>query len=255
MPEDYIFPAGHRIGVAIVATYGGVAVNNTNYGATVTIDLKQSNIELPVAGGYLAALAAGIPDEVAPVLTVPDDIVVSTEGSSTPVSWTVSATDDNDPNPVVDCDPDSGSVFQKGTVTTVTCTATDAAGNVATETFTVAVLFDWSGFLATFQDPPVLNDAGSNAVQTFWFRLGGDFGLDVLAAPPASRQVECTTLAPLGPYEPAATPSWDSFGYQAYTDRYYFPWKTTRAYRNTCREFTLSLTDGTTHSAYLRFVT
>ena len=254
MPEDYIFPAGHRIGVAIVATYGGVAVANTNFGATVTIDLKQSNIELPVAGGYLAALAAGIPDDVAPELTVPADIVVSTEGNSTPVSWTVSATDDNDPNPVVDCNPDSGSVFQKGTVTTVTCTATDVAGNVATETFTVAVLFDWSGFLATYEDPPVLNDAHSNAVQTFWFRLGGDFGLGVLAAPPASRQIDCTTLAPLGPYEPAATPNWDSFGYQAYTDRYYFPWKTTRAVRNTCREFTLSLTDGTTHSAYLRFV-
>ena len=229
MPEDYVFPAGHRIGVAIVATYGGVAVANTNFGATVTMDLKQSNIELPVAGGYLAALAAGIPDDVAPVLTVPDDIVVSTEGTSTPVSWTVSATDDNDPNPVVDCNPDSGSVFQKGTVTTVTCTATDAAGNVATETFTVAVLFDWSGFLATFEDPPTLNEANSNGIQTFWFRLGGDFGLDVLAAPPASRRVDCTTLAPLGPYEPAATPSWDSFGYQAYTDRYYFPWKTTRA--------------------------
>jgi hypothetical protein len=116
------------------------------------------------------------------------------------------------------------------------------------------VVFDWEGFLATFDNPPALNETDSSNVQTFWFRLGGDFGLDVLASPPASRRVDCTTLAPLGPYEPAATPSWDSFGYQAYTGRYSFPWKTTRAYRSTCREFTLSLTDGTTHSAYLRFV-
>jgi X-Pro dipeptidyl-peptidase len=254
MPEDYVFPAGHRIGVAIVATYGGVTAANTNHGATVTIDLQQSNIEFPLVGGYLSALAAGIPDDRGPVLTVPDDIVVSTEGTSTPVSWTVSATDDNDPNPVVDCDPDSGSEFAKGTVTTVTCTATDAAGNVTTEAFTVAVLFDWTGFLSTFENPPALNAAYSNGIQTVWFGLGGDFGLDVLASPPASRQVDCSTLAPLGGYDPAATPNWDAFGYQAWTDRYYFPWKTTRAYRNTCRELTFSLTDGTSKSVYLQFV-
>ncbi|HXV33597.1 MAG TPA: PxKF domain-containing protein, partial [Gaiellaceae bacterium] len=254
MPQDYLFPAGHRIGVAIVATYGGVTAANTNFGATVTIDLQQSNIELPISGGYLSTLAAGIPDEVAPELTVPDDIVVSTEGTSTPVSYVATATDDNDPNPVVECDPESGSEFAKGTVTTVTCTATDAAGNVAVETFTVAVLFDWSGFLSTYEDPPVLNAAHSNGIQTFWFRLGGDFGLDVLAGQPQSRQVDCATLAPIGPFQPAATPHWDAFGYQAYTDRYHYPWKTTRAYADTCREFSISFTDGTTRSAYLQFV-
>jgi X-Pro dipeptidyl-peptidase len=254
MPQDYVFPAGHRIGVVIVATYGGVAAANTNYGATVTIDLQQSNIELPISGGYLSTLAAGIPDQVAPELTVPDDIVVSTEGRSTPVGYVATATDDNDPNPVVECDPESGSEFAKGTVTTVTCTATDAAGNVATETFTVAVLFDWSGFLSTYKDPPVLNAAHSNGIQTFWFRLGGDFGLGVLAGQPQSRQVDCATLAPIGPYQAATTPNWDTFGYQAYTNRYYYPWKTTRAYANTCREFSISFTDGTTRSAFLQFV-
>jgi hypothetical protein len=254
MPEDYVFPAGHRIGVVVVATYGGVSTANTNFGATVTIDLQQSNIELPLSGGYLSALAAGIPDSVAPDLTVPDDIVVSTEGTSTPVTYEATATDDNDPNPVVECDPASGSVFAKGTVTTVTCTATDAAGNVATETFTVTVLFDWSGFVSTYEDPPVLNPAHSNGIQTFWFRLGGDFGLDVLAGQPQSRQVDCTTLAPIAAFQPAATPNWDTFGYQAYTDRYYYPWKTTRAFVNTCREFSISFTDGTTRSAYLQFV-
>jgi hypothetical protein len=49
-----------------------------------------------------------------------------------------SATDDRDPQPAVDCDPASGSAFPVG-VTTVTCTATDASNNAATESFTVTV--------------------------------------------------------------------------------------------------------------------
>lgn len=116
------------------------------------------------------------------------------------------------------------------------------------------VLLEWSGFLSTFRDAPFLNPTHSNGVQTFWFRLGGDYGLNVLDGPPSSRQIDCTTFAPLGPLEPAATPSWDAFGYQAHTGRYYFPWQTTTAFRGTCREFVLTLRDGSTHSAYLEFV-
>ena len=72
--------------------------------------------------------------------------------------------------------------------------------------------------------------------------------------PPPSRQVDCATLAPLGPFQAAATPNWDAFGYQAYTDRYYFPWKTTRAVREHVPGVLALLTDGTTSSAYLQFV-
>ncbi|HXV58660.1 MAG TPA: Calx-beta domain-containing protein [Gaiellaceae bacterium] len=114
--------------------------------------------------------------------------------------------------------------------------------------------FEWSGYLVTFQDAPVLNTAHASGVQTFWFRLGGDFGLDVLQGAPQSRRIDCSTFEPLGQLEPAATPSWDAFGYQAHTGRYYFPWKTTSAFEKTCREFVLTLSDGSSHSAYLEFV-
>jgi hypothetical protein len=100
----------------------------------------------------------------------------------------------------------------------------------------------------------VLNAAHASGVQTFWFRLGGDFGLDVLQGAPESRRIDCSTFEPLGPFEPAATPSWDAFGYQAHTGRYYFPWKTTSAFEKTCREFVLTLSDGSSHPAYLEFV-
>ena len=50
-------------------------------------------------------------------------------------------TDDCDEAPMVVCEPASGSTFKGGT-TTVTCTATDASGNVSTATFDVTVEVD-----------------------------------------------------------------------------------------------------------------
>ena len=118
-----------------------------------------------------------------------------------------------------------------------------------------AAFLDWSGFLSTFQDAPVLNEANSGGVNTLYFKLGGDHGLGILAAgSPASRQIDCATKAPLGALEPTQTPNWDSLSYQPYLERYYYPWKTPKAFGGTCREFVLTLSDGSSHSAYLNFV-
>lgn len=68
-------------------------------------------------------------DTTPPLLTVPGTITVdanSPQGAE--VSYEPSANDDTDPHPVVSCDVPSGSLFPIGS-TTVTCTATDTAGN------------------------------------------------------------------------------------------------------------------------------
>jgi len=54
------------------------------------------------------------------------------------VTFSVTASDDRDPAPVVVCVPPSGSFFPRGT-TLVDCTATDAAGNQSTCHFPVSV--------------------------------------------------------------------------------------------------------------------
>ena len=77
------------------------------------------------------------------------------------------------------------------------------------------VLLRWNGCLATYKDAPFLNEAHADGIQRFWFRLGGDYGLDVLHGTPSSRRIDCTTFEPLGPYEAAETPSWDALSYQA----------------------------------------
>jgi len=86
-----------------------------------------------------ATFTVEVRDSRPPVLTVPADIQVEATGpSGTPVTFEVTATDVVDPSPVVTCSPASGSTFDIGT-TTVTCTATDSAGNTATASFEVTV--------------------------------------------------------------------------------------------------------------------
>ncbi len=113
--------------------------------------------------------------------------------------------------------------------------------------------YPFDGFLSTFENPPVLNSANSNGVQKFWFRLGGNRGLDIVEDA-SSRRIDCTTKAPIGGTEPAENPSYDSLFYQAHTGRYSYPWRTTTAYRGTCREFILTLDDQSVHTAWLQFV-
>jgi fibronectin type 3 domain-containing protein len=98
-------------------------------------------------------------DETAPTFTsVPgSQTVEATEPGGAAVSYAApTATDNSGVSPTINCDHASGSLFPLGT-TTVTCTATDAAGNTATATFTITV-----------QDttPPVLSLPGSFPVET-----------------------------------------------------------------------------------------
>ena len=74
-----------------------------------------------------------------PVLQVPGNIITSaTSRAGAAVTFVVTATDVVDPHPMVVCLPASGFVFPIGT-TTVSCTATNAAGLSSRATFTVLV--------------------------------------------------------------------------------------------------------------------
>src|SRR6185503_3997359 len=87
-------------------------------------------------------------DTTPPVLKLPGTVsAIATSKSGGRVSYTVTATDNVDPNPTVKCDPPSGAIFPLGTPP-VTCKATDAAGNSSSGKFTVKVTVAWSGLLA-----------------------------------------------------------------------------------------------------------
>jgi dipeptidyl aminopeptidase/acylaminoacyl peptidase len=80
-------------------------------------------------------------DTTAPVITVPEDITAeatSPDGAEVSFEEEVSAEDDVDGAIDVNCDHDSSDTFPIGE-TVVTCSAEDAAGNRAEESFTVTV--------------------------------------------------------------------------------------------------------------------
>lgn len=84
-----------------------------------------------------------VADTIAPTWTVPADMTVAaTELAGAVVSYPAAASDEVG---VVsaNCVPPSGSAFPVG-LTTVTCTATDAAGNIGTAAFNVTVELDSS---------------------------------------------------------------------------------------------------------------
>jgi hypothetical protein len=94
-----------------------------------------------VGDAWIDGLSIGRVDTNPPAINCPSNIaaVASSSRVGTVVHYAVSATDDMDASPTIECTPPSGSTFPVGT-TPVICTATDDAGNVSRCTFDVTVL-------------------------------------------------------------------------------------------------------------------
>ena len=50
-PDDYVFPAGHRIGLVVVSTDQQYTVR-PDPGTRLTVNPSRSSVTLPVVGGY-----------------------------------------------------------------------------------------------------------------------------------------------------------------------------------------------------------
>jgi HYR domain/Domain of unknown function DUF11/Calx-beta domain len=129
-------------------TLHGTSIMNTATASATLVD--------PVPGNNSKTATTTV-DPIAPVITCPANITVSTDPNQCSAVVTYAAPTVNDNCPcgvggglgkkkvktgqafcVPVCDPPSGSTFLKGT-TTVTCTTSDAAGNTASCNFSVTV--------------------------------------------------------------------------------------------------------------------
>ena len=137
----------------------------------------------------------------------------------------------------------------------LTYTVSDPTGHSDTEVRTVEVLpYNFTGFFSPIDNPPALNEMKAGQAAPVKFSLGGNQGLNIFAAgSPSSMQISCDTSAPIAPVEETEMAGQSSLSYDAATDRYKYTWKTENSWKNTCRQLTVTLRDGTIHTALFKF--
>jgi hypothetical protein len=128
---------------------------------------------------------------------------------------------------------------------TLTVQGTDLTGHVgptASRTYKVNAVF--SGFFTPVDNPTAINVVAGGQSIPIKFSIGGDGGLNILAPnSPSSAKITCDATAVLDDIEQTTTAnSGLSFG----GGQYLYVWKTDKAWRGTCRRFTLKLADGVT---------
>ncbi|HUQ86567.1 MAG TPA: HYR domain-containing protein, partial [Vicinamibacterales bacterium] len=108
-----------------------------------------------------------VTDTTAPSLTVPGNLTEeATSAAGATVLFSATATDAVSALPMVGCSPSSGSDFALG-VTTVRCTAQDAAANTSSQSFTITVRDTTAPVIAV--PPDQVTEAGSAAGTAVWF--------------------------------------------------------------------------------------
>ena len=60
LPQDYVFPAGHRIGLVLVGSYSGYSSQADQNRATISLNVTETLFDLPVVGGKQALERAGL---------------------------------------------------------------------------------------------------------------------------------------------------------------------------------------------------
>jgi len=130
-------------GDTLTYTWTGPFGTASGVNPTVVMPLGTNSVSLNVYDGHgdtaTATVQITVQDTTPPVLTLPGNInVQATSASGAAVTFAATANDLVSGVLPVTCIPASGSAFAI-TTTTVNCSATDAAGNTATGSFTVTV--------------------------------------------------------------------------------------------------------------------
>jgi hypothetical protein len=192
---SYEFGSVPSAGCAVTDTEDG----NSTFAATLSavsgplsaygLGSQTASCSYTDAGGLTASSSViySIVDTTEPALSLPADITEeATSVSGATAAFSVSATDAVDPAPVVSCSAASGDPFPIGT-TTVSCTATDVAGNVRTGSFDVTV--------QDTTDPIVAISTTATAGLQGWYNLMSSGSTGILATVTASDTVGVTALS------------------------------------------------------------
>lgn len=264
-------PDGNPLSAALVGgpTSGTLALNpdgsftytpNAGYSGTDSFTYKANDGAADSNVATVSLTVTPPADTTAPIIT----LTTPADGAVYKLKQTVNAAyscTDGDGSGVKTCTGNvpSGSAIDTSSVGsgTFTVTATDNAGNESTKTVSYKVVYDFKGFFYPVKNAPALNPYRAGSVVPFSFTLGGNYGRNVVTKA-VSVPISCSTLRPSG------SSSGESTGLATQADTssrlsaqattvYLYLWGTQRAYKNTCRQITLTLNDTTDHQANFRF--
>src|SRR5262249_11222709 len=143
-----------------------------------TVNCSASDTRGNTASG---SFTVTVKDTTPPAITVPASVSAFATGpAGAVVSYSASALDIVDGAGAGSCAPASGSTLAPGT-TTVNCSATDAHGNSASKSFGVTVTYNFTGFFQPI-NMAALNSVKAGSAIPVKFSLGGNMGMDVIAA-------------------------------------------------------------------------
>jgi uncharacterized repeat protein (TIGR01451 family) len=198
-------------------------------------------------------------DTTPPAISCPANITVylplNTTATSTVVNYTPPMGTDNcgGATTTQTAGLPSGASFPVGT-TTNTFRVTDASNNTASCSFTVTVLYDFTGFFSPVANPPTLNVVKAGSGIPVKFSLSGNKGLNILAAGfPVDGVIPCDASAPAVDLTATVSAGGSSLSYDAGSDQYNYVWKTDSSWAGTCRQLQVKLNDGSVHVANFKF--
>lgn len=114
--------------------------------------------------------------------------------------------------------------------------------------------FPFTGFFSPIGPAGTLNVAKAGSAVPVKFSLGGNRGLDIFAAgSPSTQAIACTGTGDATTAVATGSAGSSGLTYDATSDLYTYVMKTEKAWANTCRRLTVTLTDGTSHTADFRF--
>ena len=131
--------------------------------------------------------------------------------------------------------------------------AADNAGNSASVTHNYSVVYNFSGFFQPVDSLPMVNTVKAGAGVPIKFSLGGNQGLNILAAGYPRIEFAPCTGGSMDAVETTVTTGSSSLSYDASTDQYTYIWKTEKAWLNKCGTLQLKFMDGTTQPILFKF--
>jgi hypothetical protein len=245
----------------------GSATDNCSVGAVTRTGVPAGNI-FPLGNttvSYSATDANGnsasatqvvtVVDNTPPVISCPANVTVylplNSTATSMAVTYPAATATDNCAGPITyGYSIASGSVFPMGP-TPITVTATDAHNNSSSCTFTVTVLYDFTGFFSPVGNAPTLNAVNAGRAIPVKFSLSGNKGLNIFAVNnPYTVSLNCNTSDPGVDVVETLTAGGSSLSFGG--DQYNYVWKTESSWAGTCRKLVITLNDGSVHEAWFK---